>query len=91
MSGLSVSRCSEDRSQEFIHLSNSLEVHYTEPEARPAGAENLTLFAKSKLPESADAAFKDGIPAPRARSDGEALARVAGNKRERERELMPGY
>lgn len=46
-------------------------VHYTEPEARPAGAENLTLFAKSKLPESADAAFKDGIPAPR--SGGEAL------------------
>ncbi|TGZ48193.1 hypothetical protein DBV15_09970 [Temnothorax longispinosus] len=37
----------------------------------PAGAENLTLFAKSKLPESADAAFKDGIPAPR--SGGEAL------------------
>jgi len=59
--------------REFIHLPNSLEVlqgslHGTRTSA---GAENLTLFAKSKLPESADAAFKDGIPAPR--SDGEAL------------------
>lgn len=54
------------RKREITHLSNPLlksKVHYAKPEIRMmTGAENLMLFAKSKLPKSADAAFKEGIP-----------------------------
>ncbi|EGI57722.1 hypothetical protein G5I_14250 [Acromyrmex echinatior] len=68
-----VAEMSEQRRRNQEHERNERKrfskVHYTEPEPRPAGAENLTLFAK--LPESADAAFKDGISAWR--SNGEAL------------------
>ncbi|KYM86883.1 hypothetical protein ALC53_03806 [Atta colombica] len=63
MLGFSIFRRSEriDLKSSFISqiLLRLSKVHYTEPEPRPAGAENLTLFAK--LLESADAAFKDGI------------------------------
>jgi len=89
MLGFSIFRRSEriDLKSSFISqiLLRLSKVHYTEPEPRPAGAENLTLFAK--LLESADAAFKDGIPA---RLGVPAVKRSSETERE-ERKIMPGY